>query len=123
MGFAPDILELLRTTEEVRIETRQAPDAPAHRTTIWVVVDDAERVLIRSYLGREARWFREVVAHPECALWIGTDAIPVHAEPATDPDRVAAASAGLEAKYPDDPATPRMVRDEVLETTLELLPR
>ncbi len=41
---------------------------------------------------------------------------------ATDPERVTAYSAELERKYAGNRATPAMVADEVLETTLELLP-
>jgi hypothetical protein len=33
---------------------------------------------------------------------------------------VARTSAGLERKYAGDPATPSMVRDEILDTTLRL---
>ncbi len=48
--------------------------------------------------------------------------IKVRIEHATDPERVTACSAELERKYAGDPATPAMVAEEVLETTLELLP-
>jgi hypothetical protein len=44
--FAPDLLERLRGEEEVRIETSRGPDAPAHRTIIWIVVDRQDRVLV-----------------------------------------------------------------------------
>ena len=47
--------------------------------------------------------------------------IPARIEHATDPERVAACSAELERKYAGDPATPAMVADQVLETTLELI--
>ncbi|MEX0629832.1 MAG: DUF2255 family protein [Chloroflexota bacterium] len=123
MGFASDILGRLRTTEEVRIETRAAPSAPAHRTTIWVVVDERGRVLIRTYRGPTSRWYREAQANPECVLWFGSHPVPVRAEPANDPDRIAAASRGYEAKYVADPAVRGMVAEAQLPTTLELLPR
>jgi hypothetical protein len=123
MGFAPDILDRLRTTDEVRIETRAAPSAPAHRTTIWVVVDEGGRVLIRTYQGPNSRWYREVRANPECVVWLGSEAVPAHAEPANDPDRIAAASGGYETKYAGDPAVRGMVAEAQLPTTLELRPR
>jgi len=123
MGFAPDILDRLRTTDEVRIETRAAPSAPAHRTTIWVVVDEPDRVLIRTYRGPASRWYREVRANPECVLWLGSEPVPVRAEPANDPDRIAAASRGYGAKYAGDPAVRGMVAEVQLPTTLELRPR
>jgi len=123
MGFAPDILGRLRTTDEVRIETRAAPSAPAHRTTIWVIVDDRSRVLIRTYRGPISRWYREAQANPECVLWLGGETVPVRAEAADDPDRIAAASRGYEAKYAGDPAVRGMVAPAQLLTTLELRPR
>jgi len=123
MGFAPDLLARLLATDEVRIETRAAPGAPAHRTTIWVVVDDRNRVLIRTYQGPRSRWYREALAQPDCVLWLGSDALAVRLEPASDPDRVAAASRGYRAKYAGDPAVREMVADSVLPTTLEVRPR
>ncbi|HUG94949.1 MAG TPA: nitroreductase/quinone reductase family protein [Pleomorphomonadaceae bacterium] len=122
-GFPPDVLDGLRTTDEVRIETRAAQSAPAHRTTIWVVVDDRDRVLIRTYLGPSSRWYREARANPECMLWLGGEPVAVRAEPANDPDRLAAASREYEAKYAGDPAVRGMVAEAQLPTTLELRPR
>ncbi|HKZ92247.1 MAG TPA: nitroreductase/quinone reductase family protein [Candidatus Limnocylindrales bacterium] len=123
MGFTSDVLDRLRTTDEVRIETRAAPSAPPHRTTIWVVVDEGGRVLIRTYQGPNSRWYRELRANPECALWLGREPVPVRAEPANDADRIAAASRGYEAKYAGDPAVRGMVAVAQLPTTLELRPR
>jgi len=123
MGFASDVLGRLRTTEEVRIETQAAPSAPAHRTTIWVVVDERDRVLIRTYRGPTSRWYREARANSECVLWMGGESVPVQAELADDPDRIAAASRGYEAKYAGDPAVRGMVAGAQLPTTLELRPR
>ena len=123
MPFPPEILDRLREAEEVDIETRRAPGAPAHRTIIWVMVDDRDRVLIRSVRGTRGRWYREAVAHPECTLSVGDSDVPVRAEPAADADRVAAASAQLAVKYVGDPSLGSMLRADVLETTLELLPR
>ncbi|HET9498428.1 MAG TPA: DUF2255 family protein [Candidatus Limnocylindria bacterium] len=123
MGFAPDLLDRLRTTREVRIETRRAPEAPAHRTIIWIVVDDRDRVLVRSVRGERGRWYREALAHPACTVWIGSEAVDVRAEPAADPDRVAATSGALSEKYAKSSSLPFMVQADVLETTLELLPR
>jgi hypothetical protein len=123
MSFAPDLLDRIRTTREVQIETQRGPGTPVHRTVIWIVVDDQERVLVRSYHGARGRWYREVRANPDCTLWIGDEAIPVKAELAADPDRVAAASGGLSAKYSRSSSLPSMLVPDVLPTTLELLPR
>jgi hypothetical protein len=123
MRFAPEILGRLRAIRTPRIETRRAPDAPVHRTPIWVIVDDADRVLIRTVRGTTSRWYREALAQPDCVLWLGKESVAVHVEPANDPERIAAASRGYETKYAGDPAVRSMVADRVLPTTLELKPR
>jgi hypothetical protein len=120
--FAVSDLALLREEQEIEIETSAAEEAPVHRAIIWVVVDDRDRVLIRSYRGPGARWFREITAHPDARVHVRGRAVEVRAIPAADPDRVAACSDGLRRKYAGDPAMPRMLRDH-LETTLELVPR
>lgn len=58
----PQTLDLVRRSAEVEIETRMSADEPVHRTVIWVVVDEAGRVLARSYRGAQARWYREALA-------------------------------------------------------------
>ena len=121
-AFAADLLARLRHEIEVDIETRRSADAPPHRTIIWVVVDARDRVLIRSYRGASARWYREATSGTPTALVIGDEVLPVTVEHARDEERIHACSAELERKYAGDPATPAMVRDEVLDTTLELRP-
>ena len=107
---------------EIRIRTRAA-DGTVHRTIIWPIVDDAGRILVRSYRGASARWFGEVTSGRLVEIELPDHTIvPVEVEHATDPDRVAACSAGFEAKYAGDPATPAMVDESVLDTTLELRP-
>jgi hypothetical protein len=123
MSFDPEVLDRLREAGTVRIQTQRGADAPEHRTIIWIVVDDRDRVLVRSVRGARGRWYREALANPECTVWIRGDGVEVRAEPASDPDRVAATSAALEAKYAGDPSLRSMLRDDVLDTTLELLPR
>jgi hypothetical protein len=115
-------LGLLRDAEEVEIETTAGQEGSVHRTIIWVVVDERDRVLIRSYRGPGARWFREITARPEARVHVRGRALAVRAIPATDPDRVAACSEGLRRKYPRDASMPQMLREH-LETTLELVPR
>jgi hypothetical protein len=118
---APD-LALLREEDEIEIETAAGDEGPTHRTIIWVVVDDRDRVLVRSYRGPGARWFREITARRESLVRVRERDLPVRAIPANDDDRIEACSTGLRLKYADDPAMPRMLRDH-LETTLELVPR
>lgn len=120
--FDKATLDRLRADREVRIETRSSTEGPAHRAIIWIVVDDAGRALIRSWRGAGARWYREATGGGPTRLIVGRDEIPVEVAQATDPERVAACSRELQAKYAGNPATTSMVRDEVLDTTLEVMP-
>ncbi len=119
-GFAADVLDQWRREREVLVETSAGPDALVHRTIIWIVVGPDGRVLVRSYRGPTARWYREATTAGRGAIVTGGEPIEVVFEPATDADRVAACSAELARKYAGDPATAKMLRDEVLDTTLEL---
>jgi hypothetical protein len=120
--FAAADLALLRDEEEVELETSAAADAPLHRAVIWVVVDDLERMLIRSYRGPGARWFREITAHPDARVHVQGPVVEVHAVHATDPDRVASCSKGFLGKYAGQHSARSMASNH-LETTLELVPR
>jgi hypothetical protein len=120
--FDAETLDRLRRERRVRIETRRHRGGPVHRTTIWIVVDDAGRVMIRSWRGAGARWYREATGGEATALIVGRDTIRVSVARATDAERVASCSRELEAKYAGDPATKEMVADEILDTTLELSP-
>ncbi len=118
-----DVLSLLRETHEVDIETRPAPDVPPHRTTIWVVVDPADRAFIRTYRGAGSRWFREATASGQVALLADGQRIEVRVSPAIDPASVEACSEAFRAKYRTSGASlAAMLVPEVLGTTLELLP-
>jgi hypothetical protein len=121
--FDEEILGRLRRAREVSIETSRGAGAPLHRTVIWVVVDSEGRVLIRSYRGATARWFRETVGNPAVALVLGGESIPATALVATDNSRIEAASRGYIRKYPKARGLSGMLADEVLGTTLELIPR
>jgi hypothetical protein len=121
--FDEDVLSRLRKTGEVSIETSRGAGAPVHRTVIWMVVDSEGRVLIRSYRGATARWFRETVGNPAVALVLGGESIPATALVATDNNRIEAASRGYIRKYPKARGLSGMLVDEVLGTTLELIPR
>lgn len=121
-GFSAADLVRLRAEQEVRIETSAGDGEPVHLTVIWVVVDRQDRVLIRSYRGPDARWYREATENPHARLHLGTDAIPVRVNVADDADRIEACSDGFLRKYAGDAATPRMVSEAVLRTTLELTP-
>lgn len=113
----------MRAAEEVEIETGAGGGASPHRTIIWVVVDEQDRVYIRSVRGGAGRWYREALHHPACVILVGEATIPVDAVPSTDAEQVAACSRALRAKYANDGSLQSMLRESVLETTLRLLPR
>ena len=120
-AFDSEALARLRDLKEVDIETRLA-GGDVHAATIWVVVDASDRVLVRSWRGSGARWYREAVAAGEASLVFDGSTHPVRVESATDPERVAACSERLLEKYGRGSTARSMVRDEILDTTLELRP-
>ena len=122
-SFDPETLRLLDETKEVRIETRRDEDAPAHRTTIWVVTVDGD-VFVRSVRGENGRWYREVSANPSAALHAGDRRIPVRAVPVTDEPTVGAVSEAYRSKYgrTSPGSTRAMLQPETLPTTLKLDP-
>jgi len=62
-GFASSLLQRLKGTYSIKIETRDRPDAAIHRTTIWVVVDQATgAVYVRSVRGPKGNWYRRLLA-------------------------------------------------------------
>lgn len=118
--FSPAELALLRDAVELRIVT----GVEGHRTVIWVVVDDQDRVLVRSVRGPPGRWYREAIAEPLVALEVRGHIIPARAELASDAERVEAASQALRMKYARSRGSlAAMLAADTLPTTLELLPR
>ena len=122
-SFDSDTLRLIDGAREVRIETSRDEDAPAHRTTIWVVTMDGS-VFVRSVRGGKGRWYREVSANPAAALHVGNDPIPVRAVPVTDDATIAAVSEAYREKYgrTSPGSTRAMVQPDTLPTTLRLEP-
>lgn len=119
-AFDAATLARLRDLVEVDIET--SAEGATHRATVWVVVDESDRVYVRSWKGPGARWYHEAVAGGSARLVFEGTTVPVTVERATDSERIEACSAELLAKYAGDPGARSMVRDEVLDTTLELHP-
>jgi hypothetical protein len=121
--FDAETIQLLADSREIQIETSQHADARHHRTTIWVVVYDQGRALIRSVDGASARWFREAVANPNVTVHVGDREIPATAVLASDDERIEAASRGYRDKYGRSRSTESMLARDILSTTLELEPR
>jgi len=120
-GFDPAALALVAEAEEAIVITEAG--GGEHRTIIWPVVDEEGRLFLRSVRGPRGRWYREAVAQPEVGLEVGDVRLAARAVPAGDPERVAACSAALRAKYSPGPSLTSMLAPETLETTLELVPR
>lgn len=121
-AFDRQTVALLEREREVEI-VPTLPDGSRLSVTIWVVVDDGD-AFIRSWRGAGARWYRAAIERPDDVELVAAGRrVPVRVVPTADPDSVARCSAGYEAKYAGHPSTPRMVRDEVLDTTLRVEPR
>ena len=121
-AFAADVAAELRKARTVTIETSAGADAPVHRTIIWIVADERGHAFVRSVRGRRGRWYRELVANPSGVVFVGGRRFAVRAAPA-DEAGIEACSRLLREKH----ATSRgslasMLRDEILDTTLELEP-
>ncbi len=120
MTFGESDLATLAAVEEIEIETHSANGA-AHRTIIWPMVHDGA-VLIRSYRGAGARWYREARADPGVVLHADGLSMSGRAVPATDPATIKACSAALREKYRGDPSLEEMLRADILETTMRVEP-
>ena len=119
-AFMPELLARLDASEEIEIETA-LPGGPVHRVIIWVMVEDGE-VLVRSYLGSDARWFREATTTGQAVLLVEGERVPVRVIPATDDGSIERASRGLVRKYAHSASLPPMLRPEILDTTLRVEP-
>jgi hypothetical protein len=124
MTFDAETLAILRDARTITIETSAGPGSAVHETPIWVVVDEGGRVFVRSEYGARGRWYREIRSNPDGAVHVGSTSILVRAEHASDPDRVDACSRALSAKYRTSRGSlAMMLRDEILDSTLELTSR
>jgi hypothetical protein len=121
VSFAAGTLARWAETQEVEIETSRGGHAPVHRTVIWIVVD-GDDVYVRSVRGPAGRWYRELTANPHGAVHAGGRRVAVDAQLAADESTIARVSALLRQKYERSwpGPTARMVRAEVLPTTLRL---
>jgi hypothetical protein len=118
--FEEPLLNQLNSREEIEIETQSATGR-THRTTIWVVVVD-NNVYVRSVRGRSGRWYREITANPQGAIYGDGRSLSVRAIPVTDPATIARVSNAYLQKYRHSPFVNSMVREETLPTTLRLEP-
>ena len=122
-GLDPKTLNALDRTEEVHIETRRDASSPAHETVIWAVVVDGG-AFVRSVRGGKGRWYREASANPEVTIRVNDERVPARAVPETDARTIGKVSEAIREKYGASYPGPTaaMLREEVLATTLRLLP-
>ena len=122
-SFDQETIDRLDRAEEVHIETRRGASSPWHGTVIWAVVVDGG-VFVRSVRGERGRWYREASTNPESARRLGDLRVPVRAVPEADGATIDKVSEAYRAKYEASFPGPTagMVREEVLPTTLRLLP-
>ena len=122
-GLYGGALDALDRTEEVHIETRRDASSPGRETVIWAVVVDGE-AFVRSVRGAKGRWYREASSNPDVTLRVGDRRVPVRAVPETDARTIEGVSEAIREKYGASfpGPTAAMLREEVLETTLRLIP-
>ena len=120
MTFAAADLGALDAAEEIEIETRAA-DGAVHRTIVWPLVKDGV-VYLRSYRGRNGRWYREAIDDPAVAIHVDGRRVPARVEPATDEASLRACSEALEVKYRTSYSLAAMLAPNVLLTTIRLVP-
>ena len=120
---AEDLLWKIAESDEVEIETRRGPKAPAHRVTIWIVPTD-DGVYVRSYKGKRGRWYQEAMANPLVTIRLGRRKVTARARPEHGPLVNRAVNAGYRRKYGERwPAeTKEMFKRSLLPTTLRLTP-
>ena len=121
--FDREVLAALDRTEEVHIGTRRGASSSGHETVIWAVVVGGA-AFVRSVRGGKGRWYREATANPEVTLRVDDRRVLARAVPETDARTIEGVSGAIREKYGASYPGPTaaMLREEVLATTLRLLP-
>ena len=119
----PEILDAIDETDEVHVGTSRDASSTKHETVIWAVVVDGD-AFVRSVRGEKGRWYREASANPDATLRVGDRRVPVRAVPETDAQTIGKVSEAIREKYGASYPGPTaaMLREEVLSTTLRMLP-
>lgn len=115
------MVELFDGTNVVDIQTRSAK-GNKHAVPIWIVVVDGVPY-VRSVRGPSGRWYRELLARGDGAVFAGGKSVPVRATHDSAPETIEAVSAALRRKYRrSGQSLASMLRAEVLDTTVRLDP-
>jgi len=116
------LIRKLAQSEEIEIETRQDPESPLHRTTIWIVPTE-KGVYVRSG-SRHGRWYREALASRGVTIRVGRRKVVARVSHVTSRAVIRAVNAAYREKYgeiwPD--SAKAVVRSSRLNTTLRLIP-
>src|SRR2546430_13042954 len=79
-AFASTLLQRLTGAYSIKIDTRDHADAPWHRTTVWVAVDQATgAVYVRSVRGPRGNWYRRLLANPQGSVAVSDERVGVKA--------------------------------------------
>jgi len=120
--FPPSLLQRLTDAYSIKIETRDRADAPWHRTTVWVAVDQATgAVYVRSVRGPRGNWYRRLLANPQGSVAVSDERVGVKAVPATA-DEITLVSDLFRRKYANDQHMFAIQRPEVVPATFQLVP-
>jgi hypothetical protein len=122
VAFDPAAIERLREELEVDIETWRGENVGPRRTTIWLVVVDG-LPYVRSIFGDRGRWFADLRLEPHGAVHVGSERIPVRAEPvdSAETDVLEAVSAEFSRKYDGDPDLAGVLTPVAIGATLRLV--
>ena len=118
-----DLLRKLAQSEEIEIVTRQDPQSPLHRTTIWIVPTE-KGVYVRSVYVK-GRWYQEALANRNVTIRVGRRKVAARVQRVINSSVIRAVNAGIREKYgerwPKDAQS--FVRLSRQHTTLRLIPQ
>ena len=118
MSWPAELLSTIAKTDEVDL-VLSSPGRPAIEVPVWVVVVDDE-VILRSYTGIGARWYRRATLHPDQSIRVGEHTVPVTFEryPATQE-----VDDAYDGKYARFDYVGSMSKPLAAAATLKVLPR
>ena len=97
--FADDVLNAVAKEHEVRLTTYGRKTGKPSTVTIWIVVDDAHRVFIRSGKGLARHWPQNLLKRPEGELKLGKTVVRFKSRHVTDPAEARHSSSLYGPKY------------------------
>jgi len=118
MDLTPAQLNVLDNSQEVRIETMSST-GNSRKTIIWIVVVGDE-IYVRSVRGEDGHWYQRALTNPLVAIDIDGERVEFRAVHVDDAETILAVTDALQAKYRPGGSLDRMIREEVLDTTLRL---